>query len=74
MDDEVVVLDVQQSAYFSVNPTGAALWPLLEKGATRDALIEAVLAEFDVDHGTAEQDVDRFLEDLGRRGLLKGSG
>jgi hypothetical protein len=72
--DELVVLDLQNSSYLSVNSTGALVWSLLEAGTTRDALVESILAEFDTDHATAQKDVDRFLGELSERGLLKTTG
>jgi hypothetical protein len=70
IEDEVVVLDLQKSAYFSVSTTGAFVWSLLEAGTTRGALVESILAEFDIDRATAESDIDNFLGGLSARGLL----
>lgn len=48
----------------NLNETGAFLWKILEKGATREDLIKALLAEYDVDEKTAASDVDAFTEKL----------
>ncbi len=70
---EVVILDGSESRYLSVNETGATLWPLLADGATRAALIAALLGEFDVTEAQADTDVDAFIGSLRDLGLLEGS-
>ena len=73
-DGEVVALDEESLVYLNANPTGAVLWRALAKGATREELIQSLVAEFEVDDTTAAVDVDRFLADLDARGLLERSG
>lgn len=48
----------------TVNEQGAFLWEQLCKGTTREALVDAVLAEYDIDRETACADVDEFLQIL----------
>lgn len=54
----------------TVNEQGAFLWNALLEETTRDALVEAVLAEYEVDPETAGADVDEFLLVLQRSGIL----
>ena len=68
--DELVVLDLTDSTYLSINETGAAVWPLLEKGARREQLLDLILERFEVDRADAARDLDAFLADLRSRGLL----
>lgn len=51
--------------------TGAAIWQELEKGCDREALIEMLLARFDVDRETAAKDTDDFLEKLAKADLIR---
>ncbi len=46
------------------------LWNILQKDATKEELVDALLAEYDVDRQTAEADVDKFLEGLKIQGVL----
>jgi hypothetical protein len=70
-DGEIVALDENSLMYLNANPSGALLWQALARGATRDELVQGVLAAFDVDEATASADVDRFLAELDERGLLE---
>lgn len=70
-DGEVVALDETALVYLNANPSGTVLWQALAEGATREALVQRLLAEFDVDETTARGDVDRFVTELDARGLLE---
>jgi hypothetical protein len=71
IDGEIVALDTEASKYLAGNRTAGALWPRLAAGATRDELLEALLARFDVDAETASRDLDMFLRSLEERGLIE---
>jgi hypothetical protein len=69
--DEVVLLCLRSSAYFSVNPTGAVLLDRLRTGgASHDELTAALVDEFHVDPAAAALDVDAFVLELAAAGLL----
>ena len=55
----------------TLNDTGKFLWQRLEVGATMDELIEAMLAEYDVDEQTARLGVSGFVEKLKERDFLE---
>ena len=70
LGDEIVALDLRSSTYLSTNPAGTVLWRELERGSTRTQLVRALLDEFDVTPERAGVDVDAFLEECRKRGLL----
>ena len=47
-----------------LNETGAYLWDLLEQEQTVSSLVEALIAQYDVDEMTARGDVEAFIEKL----------
>lgn len=71
VEGQVVVLDRAGSVYLAVNDAGAALWPAIVEGATREQLVQILLDTFDVDRGRAERDVDVFVASLSERALLE---
>jgi len=71
-DGEVVALDLRTSTYLGVNETGAALWPALIEGATREQLVGRLEDGFGIDRGRAERDLDAFLNSLREQDLLEG--
>lgn len=54
----------------TLNDSGAFLWKRLSKGSTYDELVLAMLAEYDVSEETAKKDIDVFLENVRKAGLI----
>ena len=70
-DGDIVALDDRSLQYLSANPAGAVLWQALVEGATRQELVGRLLEEFEVDEAVAARDVDSFIVELTRLGLLE---
>jgi len=74
--DIYAVIGVGSEAYMpnrimSVNETGAFLWRMLENGAEKQELIDALLREYETDPQTAEKDVNAFLNELWDKKLVE---
>ena len=54
-----------------LNDTGRILWDKLVEGCDEDALLSAILAEYDVDDETAKADICRFLDTLKGANVLE---
>ncbi|MBQ1950698.1 MAG: PqqD family protein [Clostridia bacterium] len=63
-------MTVDFNGIITLNETAAFLWGQLQQEHTTDELTELLLAEYDVDKATAEQDVARFLDALKEAELL----
>ena len=55
----------------TLNESGVLLWHVLEQGGDRDAMIEALLAEYEVERETAALDVDEFIATLTKAGCIE---
>ena len=73
VEGEIVGLDLAAREYVSINRTGAAIWPLLVEGATREELAEKLIAQFEIERAQAVTDADVFVAQLAERGLLTES-
>lgn len=62
---------VEFNGMLSLNETGALLWKALEKGGDREALADALTAEYAVGRQQALEDVDEFLAKLKSIGCLE---
>lgn len=72
-DGSAVLLHLDNKFYYSLNESGSFMWQQIEKsnGAmSREALVEAVCEYFDVSPDQARSDVDEFIADLTREGLV----
>ena len=54
----------------TLNESGVILWRRLEGGATREELVDTLLAEYDVSRDVAEADVDAFIKRLTDAGCI----
>lgn len=64
VDDGAVVLHMRSRRYFSLNPTGAAIWSLLEGGAPVPAIVSALVETYEIDDAAAEQAVLALMDEL----------
>jgi len=75
MDDYILVPVGESALEFSgmvtTTEVGAFLCGLLGENTTRDALLAAMLEEYEVDEETAGADLDEFLASMDRAGLLE---
>ena len=71
LEGKVVLLSIQNGEYYNMNEVGSRIWELIEKPAAVATVIEALLAEFEVERGTCEREALAFLEQLRRDNLLR---
>ena len=63
--------ELKLNMMITLNDTGKFLWQHLESGADMDELVQALLAEYDVDEATATRAVQGFVDKLVANGFLK---
>ncbi len=71
LDDEIVVLDVQEGAYFILNPVGARIWSLIQTPKTVAELIGVLIEEYKVEEDRCAREVIDLLQDLADRKLVE---
>lgn len=55
----------------TLNPVGAFIWKLLENGATKEELVDAVLNEYEIDRDTASNDIDKYIAKLREKNIIE---
>ena len=63
--------DLDLNMMITLNETGAFLWERLNEETSEDALVQALLGEYDVDAETARKAVVAFVEKLSDNGFLE---
>jgi hypothetical protein len=74
LEGEAVLLHMDTKNYFRLNATAAHVYRGLERGLGRDALLDDLCAEFEVERGVAAVELDRLLDELAARGLVAPAG
>jgi hypothetical protein len=72
VDGEPRLLHLRSWTYVALNPVGERIWALLAEPADEEALVRALLAEFEGDEPRIRADVDAFLKRLRDEGFLIG--
>jgi hypothetical protein len=70
LDGEAVLLHMDTKNYYRLNATAAHVYRGLERGLGREALLDGLCAEFEVERDLAAAELDRLLEELAGRGLV----
>lgn len=73
--DEYVIVPVGKTAtefkgMISTNAVGAFLWENLQNEISVDELKKRLLDEFDIDENNAKKDINDFLDQLKKYGIL----
>ena len=71
LEEEVVILGLKDGVYYGLNPVGTFIWKLIQKPVSFKEIKEAVLAEYDVEEETCENDLQELLGDLLDKGLIE---
>jgi len=69
--DEVVMMNVKQGSYYSLNPVASEIWELLDKHHTVPSLISELTKIYEVDPEVCESQLVEYLNELITEGLVE---
>ena len=70
-DNEIVVMDVNEGAYYVLNEVGARVWTMIQTPKQVGELVAALTEEYDVPADLCAQEVLELLADLASRKLIE---
>lgn len=70
LHDELVMMDLDQGKYFSLNPVASRIWDLLEKPLKINELCGFLMDEYEVDSAQCRREVEEHLEEMVSLGLV----
>ena len=71
MDDDLVMMSLENSNYYSLDPIGKRIWAFLEEPLQVSELVDRLTAEFEVERPRCLADVLGFLNELAEAGLVR---
>ena len=74
IDGEVVIVNLDNGNYYSLDNIGAAIWSLIESGAAVAEVVNAIRQRYDGDHVDVEDAVNQFVAKLQREALIVPDG
>lgn len=71
LHDEMVMMDIEQGKYFSLNNIATRVWDLLEKPMTLDELCGHLADEYEVEMLRCRAEVGELLKEMEKLGLVE---
>ncbi len=70
IDGEAVIVNLEKGDYYSLVQTAADVWDMIEKGLSRDYIVQGMLQRYEGDRKVIETAINNFLEELQREELI----
>jgi Coenzyme PQQ synthesis protein D (PqqD) len=68
---EMMIMSALDSTFFTLNAVATAVWQAADgRTPLSEIVVRHVCTEFDVDPETAQRDVEHFVEEFSRHGVL----
>jgi len=64
LHDELVMMDIEQGKYFSLNPVATSIWDMLEKPIAMEVLCEKLMEEYEVGIEQCKAEVEEHLNEM----------
>ncbi|HEU4936216.1 MAG TPA: PqqD family protein, partial [Vicinamibacterales bacterium] len=68
---DMAIVNFANGVYYGLDPTGARIWKLLAATTTVEELCNSLGDIYDVERARLESDVQAFVADLARHGLVE---
>lgn len=68
--DERVFLNLENETYYGLDSVGVRIWELIEEDGDLQRIYETLLEEYDVEADQLETDLDKFINQLVKNGLI----
>ena len=70
LGDEVVILALDSGMYFGLDAVGTRVWELIADRRNVGAILQSLVAEYDIDPVRCAQELFQLLEELHGKGLI----
>ena len=64
VDEEIVILNLESSQYYSLNSVAGRIWELISEGKDEEGIVKSLVAEYKVEEKAARADLKSFVEQL----------
>lgn len=64
IDGEVVLVNLENGSYYSIDRVGAVVWDYVEKGLSSSQIVTAIAAQYDGEQADIAAGIQQLFEDL----------
>lgn len=69
--DEVVMMSIENSAYYGLDPVGSKIWEMIAEPVRVSQLCDQLMERFEVSAEQCQADVLKFLNEMHDEGMLQ---
>lgn len=70
LEGEAVILNLATGTYFGLDRVGTRIWQLIAEDGRVEKIVDAMLAEYQVDEGQLRRDLHEVIGRLREKGLI----
>jgi hypothetical protein len=74
LGEEAVILNLATGTYFGLDSVGTRIWQLIAEQGSTEKVIEALVAEYEVEEGRVRQDLADLIRQLSEKRLVTADG
>jgi hypothetical protein len=71
LDNETIILNLNTSVYYTLNPSGTAVWNLINGKNTPEVIINKIADAYGIVKQRAGKDVEELIDDFKKEGLVQ---
>ena len=71
LSGEAVLLDLASERYYGLDEVGTRIWQLVSERGRTDAVLQAILDEYEVGEAQMQRELSEFLCELADAGLIE---
>jgi hypothetical protein len=71
LGDEIVVLDIEEGTYYTLNQVSAEIWKLADGKRTIAEIVDLIFAGYEADREQIRDDVTRIIGDFSEKNLIE---
>lgn len=68
---EMMIMSAVDSTFFTLNEVGTVIWQAADGRTPLSEITAKICAEFDVTPSEAQEDAEKFVQDLAQHGILR---
>lgn len=71
MGEEKVMLSIENGKYYNLGEIGGAIWDLMQAPTTVNDIVSSLIADYNVEKETCEEQVITFIHQLLKEGIVE---
>lgn len=71
IDEEALLMNTDTRKFYELNESALVFWEIIQKYNDFNVVVNAILEHFEIAKDQVEVDLERFMNDLSKHGVIK---